>query len=267
MDNFKKQLKQGDIIMHHAHGWLSSIIRNFDQSHYNHCSIYDKDDFLYESVNGGVKRKKIQESIATQKTALISIFRLEGIPQEKTHLLINNIEEKYRENSYAYSQVLLLASLLLKRKHNIKGVLGKCINLLALGFEKTIMLFFDRSDKNLMCSELIYRTYMDVCHQEKNKIFSLNIPLECSPIFELESDANKLKFPCDINKLNEIKLNKTKENRSLKKTFNFSGKLKKAKLYNFITPGDLVRCLNLYEIATYKTEYTRNFTKCEICKS
>ena len=294
MENFKKQLKQGDIIMHHAHGWLSNIIRSFDQSNYNHCSIYDSDGYIIESVNGGVQRKTIEDSIKTQKTYLITIFRLKNIPDNKTQLLIDNINKNYTSNTYAYSQILLLAFLLLKRKLKLRGFLGRLVNVFYSFFEKIIMFIFDRKDKNMMCSELIYRTYMDIYKQEKNSDFCFDVPLECSPVFELEEEVNQHLFPCDIDELNRIKLigannemnfqkqlfegtlppYKRKTYSTINSNFNknkmnnkLSEKLKKSKLYNYITPGDLVRSSNIYEVATYKTKRTKTQPNCKLCQA
>ena len=122
ISNFKKQLKQGDIIMHHAHGWISNIIKNYDQSNYNHCSIYDKDGFLYESITcGGIQRKTIEDSLKAQKTVLVTIFRVKNIDNTKTKFLIEAIKKYPKNTTYAYSQLLLLAGILWKRKREVRS--------------------------------------------------------------------------------------------------------------------------------------------------
>ena len=92
MKDFKNNLKQGDIIMYHSHGWISNLIRKTDQSDYNHCSIYDKDGFIYEAISGGVQRKKIEDSIKHLNTALITIFRVRNVNFSETNLISNYIK-------------------------------------------------------------------------------------------------------------------------------------------------------------------------------
>ena len=197
MENFKNQLKQGDIILHHAHGWLSNIIRNLDQSYYNHCSIYDKDGFLYESTKGGIKRKTIEESIKNQQTNQITIFRSKNADQKKMKFLIDTVEA-YPKNTFAYSQIFLLASILWKRKKNLNGLRGKLANLLFLAFEKIIFLLVDSKNTNMICSELVYRSYMDVAKKHNDVSFTIHIPIECNPLFVFENEEIKKEYPCDI---------------------------------------------------------------------
>lgn len=308
MENLRKQLKQGDIIMHHAHGWLSTIIRTYDQSHYNHCSIYDKDGFLYECINGGITRKTIEESIKDQKTSLITIFRTKNADQKKMQCLINTIKS-YPKNTYAYSQILLLASILWKRKQNLTGILGKIANVFFLVFEKIIFLFVDKKNANMICSELIYRAYMDVAKETKDIGFSIHIPLECNPLFVFENEELQKLYPCELERYDEnnasgitnkndnsesstqiekiqaylsdlfstekyhtlsfVKYSPYDNNTDMlaKKAKNVARILKRAQLYNFITPGDIARSLDTYVVATYKTDLINNFTNCPVCNN
>ena len=305
MNDFKNNLKQGDIIMHHAHGCVSNIIRKIDQSHYNHCSIYDKEGFLYEAVNGGIQRKKIEDSIKHQNTALITIFRVKNIDFNKSDLVSNYIKPILK-NKFAYSQIVLIAAILWKRKRQLKGIKSSILNLIFLFYEKIMSGVIDNEDNNMTCSELVYRTYMDIAKKQQNLNFIIHIPLECSPIFILEDEEIVNTNPCDpdiYEKYNNdtanaykkgnviiekattylknlfstknydtlslakhsIPFTQNKTDLLIKKSKKVNKILKKAKLYNFITPGDIVRSLDTYPVATYKTEKASKFKKCAIC--
>lgn len=246
MENFKNQLKQGDIILHHAHGWLSNIIRDLDQSYYNHCSIYDKDGFLYESIKGGIKRKTIEESIKNQKTSLITIFRSKNADQKKMKLLIDTIEA-YPKNTFAYSQMCLLASILWKRKQNLNGLWGKFANLLFLVFEKIIFLFVDRKNTNMICSELVYRSYMDVAKKHNDVSFTIHIPIECSPLFVFENEEIKKEYPCDFEYYEKNNLETVQQN-----TFvDDKNEIKSSTFKNYITNLFSTGNYDLLSIAKY----------------
>lgn len=182
LDDFINQLEQGDIIMHHAHGFVSETIRVLEGSDYNHCSIYDKDGYVYESVTGGVVRKKLCESICTQNTSAVTNLRLKNLPKDKS-LLIETIEKHHTSDVYAYDQIVLLAMILLKKKLglNNKNTSSFTEKLLIYTADKLTGVF-DPNNKNEICSELIYRAYEEVANLTGNTNFHLNIDIHSSMI-------------------------------------------------------------------------------------
>lgn len=182
LQDFINNLEQGDIIMHHAHGFLSESIRALDGSNYNHCSIYDKDGYVYESVTGGIKKKELKESIATQKTAAITNFRLENLPEDKS-LLIETIEKYHTSNIYAYDQIVLLAMILLKKELALDNPETRSFVENFLIYTTNFLTnLFDPNNKNEICSEVIYRAYEEVANHTGNTDFHMVIDIDESMI-------------------------------------------------------------------------------------
>lgn len=181
LEHFISQLKQGDIILHHAHDWISTPIRYFDNSDYNHCSIYDKDGFVYESVAEGVVRKKLEASIEAQNTSYVVNMRTNEIELSAsiTQQLIANIEQRYVNNRYGYSQ-LLLTGLMLKRWLDPNDFLKKLSFAFLTKVSNDLMSFLDYSNKTLLCSELVYKAYNDIAIKTKTDKMELVMPIEHS---------------------------------------------------------------------------------------
>lgn len=283
--------------MYHGHDWISNFIKKLINSEYNHSAIYDKDGFIYESLsNRGIVRKKIEDSVYSQKTDVITIFRVKNLPIEHTEKLIETIKN-YGKNKFGHSQSLLLTGILWKEKQNFNFVLKHLSNLIIFIFEKLVSKIWDSKNKNMICSELIYRAYMDTAKALNDSNFIIHIPMECNPIL-YASNTNDLEYsyPCEANanpndfKENTFKtiknqLNNTQKssdfeifslikysNNKEKHTRNLERKTKKAakilkqnEFYNFITPVDLVRSLDTYPVATYKTEKALKNKDCKFC--
>lgn len=291
MEKLKNQLQQGDIIMHYSHDLISNIIRKFDQTEFNHCSIYDKNGFLYESVKGGVQRKKIEKSLKDQNTDSITVFRLKNINKKKTHHLIETLEA-YPKKGFAYAQILLIFYILWKKKLKLPPTFDSLFNLIFLFFEKFISILIDRKEnKNMICSELVYLTYMHTAKKLNDPSFIIHLPFECSTIFFLQNLKTQKLFSCNLKKYDENNLNW--KNTTTTTTFNkeklieinadkyyleslikyntnpktYQKNIKKAeeiikkiKIYNLITPGDLTRSLDTFPVITFKILKTKGST-------
>ncbi len=181
LELFISQLRQGDIILHHAQDWISTPIRYFDRSDYNHCSIYDKNGFIYESIGEGVVRKKLEKSIIDQNTSYVVNMRTSEIELSPsiTQQLINNIEQRYLNNNYGYSQ-LLLTGLMLKRWLDPNDYLKQLSLAFLTKISNDLMSFLDSSNKTLLCSELIYKTYNDIAIKTNTPKMEFVMPIEDS---------------------------------------------------------------------------------------
>lgn len=206
LDDFINKLEQGDIIMHHAHGFISETIRELDGSDYNHCSIYDKEGYVYESVTGGVVRKTLFESICTQETSAVTNFRVNNLPKDKS-ILIETLKKNHTSDVYAYDQIVLLAMILLKKKLGLDNkITGSFTQNLLIYLADRVTKEFDPNNKNEICSELIYRTYEEAADLTGNIDFHLCIDVESTLIpFDKKN----------INKISKISKSYLKQNKSL----------------------------------------------------
>ena len=262
------------------------IIRKLIDSEYDHSAIYDKDGYVYESLSKrGIVRNSIENSLFSQKTALITIYRVKGIPTEHTEKLIDAIKS-YGKNKFGHSQSLLLIGVLWKEKKNFNFILKHLSNFVLFIFEKIVSKIWDRKNKNMICSELIYRAYMDTAKTLNNSNFALHVPIECNPII-YASNTNDLEYsyPCKTNEdssnfekhsfsttkrfLNGLRKSSEFEIFSLtkysyakeekmdsleRKAKKVAKILKRNEFYNFIIPSDLIRSLDTYPVATFKTK-------------
>lgn len=141
----------------------------------------------------------------------------------------------------------LLASILWKRKQNLNGLWGKFANLLFLVFEKIIFLFVDRKNTNMICSELVYRSYMDVAKKHNDVSFTIHIPIECSPLFVFENEEIKKEYPCDFEYYEKNNLETVQQN-----TFvDDKNEMKSSTFKNYITNLFSTGNYDLLSIAKY----------------
>ncbi len=303
MEAFIKQLKRGDIIFHHAHDTIANIIRSLDHKDYNHCSIYDKDGYIYEMVAEGLVRKKLEDSLEKQKSYAVTNFRVKNLSEDSAKKIIDNIEESYRNRPYAKIQLVLLLILFLKK---LLPAIPSKLNFLKIGFIyiiNTAIKVVDPKNRYLICSELIYRTYRDVCQIEDdlgtNIIFLgdtsiLGNVVEKKELFEtVDHKGGQGKDLKSVLDSSDVLISEINQGRSVQDACNNNivfldsemGSLKKLKmsignlnvknpgilslldkidLSNFITPGDIANALNLEKKDTYKVKKHKD---CEFCEA
>lgn len=181
LEHFITQLKQADIILYHAHDVISSPIRYFDNSSYNHCSIYDKDGYVFESIGNGVVRKKLGKSINDQNASFVVNMRPKEIELSAsiTQQIITTIENKYLGKAYGFSQ-LLLSGLMLKRWLDPNDYLKKLSFAFLTKATNDLMTFLDPSNKTLLCSELIYKAYNNIANKRNLDQMKIVMPIEDS---------------------------------------------------------------------------------------
>jgi len=256
----KQVLKTGDIIMHYGDDIIARMIHKFNDTQYNHCSIYDKDGYLYESVSGGVQRKKIEESVCVQKSHELTILRLKDSKEDLDDVIKIIKEEYLHEESYAISQILLLFLLSLKKyylekdssfikKYTYKKMIYSCHFL-----EK----IFDPNNSRHLCTELIYRAYEEAAITKNKKQLHLQVPIETS-FLSFSKD-----FKIFFNRNRKLK-NKNYSNLSIHDLQDTNPEeyeiFKRIEFSNFITPKDLEFTKNLEKIIVYKkgVNFDQNF--------
>lgn len=279
---FISRLRQGDIIFHHAHDSLSSLIQTLDNSNYNHCSIYDKDGYIYESVKEGVVRKKISESIIQQKTYSITNFRVYEMSRVNSEKLIEIINKKYLGKYFAKTQIVFLALVFLRKKlMNVTRSNFK-VAIFIVRLFNFIFRFLDFKNNSLICSELIYRVFREFCKEDggnMNLMLSAKDSVFNEYYYKLETNSNENEmslqemtdFRCYTNffyfdenpELRTKQLNLERNIRCLKILHpKLIQLLKKIEPSNFVSPKDLSKALNVYKLDTF---FSKKHTKCEFC--
>ena len=275
-----KNLKKGDIILYHGNHPLSRLIRYFDESTYNHCSIYDEDGFVYEAEFNGVVRRPLTESIEISEAILVTHWRLEDAPNDMTPII--NTIKTYTNTHYSVSQLLLLATVLLKRKlTNNKSLFSFTHQYLLYAIDELETLI-DKNNNGFMCSELVYRAFntqensnfhIKFTHQKSlrnapkalfkflkkpKKVHQIKTTKAKAPIIEAFENYKTKKETLkgltsrvsnDINAalLSKNPIDNYNKNKELftKSNAKIDDFLNQINLSNFITPGDIERSINL----------------------
>jgi len=71
----QRDLKPGDVLLHHSWHWISRLIRNFDGSEFSHASIYDG-TMVVEMDTPGIVTKTIDQILSN--TAYVHVFRFKN---------------------------------------------------------------------------------------------------------------------------------------------------------------------------------------------
>lgn len=284
LSEFKNHLQSGDVIMHHAHGFISNTIRKFNRSNYNHCSVYDKNGYVYESVTGGIQRKTVEDSLKTQKTYAISIYRLNSSSEDKIVKVTETIQNHYTSKIYAYSQIGYLGILLARKFYGTNSKFRKYTYKYFLYACDLFGKIMDPLNKNHTCSELVYRAYKQTANTLKDPELYIVFPFESSPLnynnttYLPENSTNSSSKKGILVIINNtyslikksipiffsasfLSQNATNDLQNIKQEL--SEILTEIDIDNFITPGDLEKAINLDFIATYKTD--KSDRKCNFC--
>ena len=232
-------LQQGDVLLYHGNHHLSKIIRFLDQSNYNHCAIYDKDNYVYEAVYGGVVRRTLEESVKDSQATKVNVLRLNTAPRDMEKVL-DKIKCFSKTTKYSVSQLLLLAFFLLMQKMFSNTLLCFLWGVFGVVCMDVLERLFDKKDKGFMCSELVYRCFN-----------------ECGcGVYSIELNTTKGILSCLCGEDVFLKVKASGMKKCVKRFLEYINKKRvgfKARIrtHNFITPGDIERSLSLNTVGVF----------------
>jgi hypothetical protein len=153
------QFQPGDVLLFNGQSWLSKAIRFFDSADVNHAALAVDGSTLIEAAGKGLRQGPIQDAVAGNNFTLV--YRLPG--QVDMGGVVSSGEAFLHQGTpYAYQQIVLLGLLSVSRRVDIKSrILRALVRTACDHAAKLINSLFERGDKLMICSEFVWRSYMD----------------------------------------------------------------------------------------------------------
>lgn len=103
LEDLKRELQKGDVILSHGDSWLSWLIREVSQSYWNHASMYIGDDKFIEADWNGVVIKDLEKLVSRN----IGIFRHKDSEKINLEKIVKDVKN-FEGYKYDYTQLIEL---------------------------------------------------------------------------------------------------------------------------------------------------------------
>jgi hypothetical protein len=151
----KTERLAGDIILYHGNSLLAKLIQFFDGTEMNHAGIYLGEGMVGEALDGGLKQRTLEESMADDEYVIVR--RLITDPGTMDPVVNKARDYLAIGNRYGFEQIFLLAFLGLTRKLQVNPFLEWLLRKL---FDQAASWLMNQGDKQpMICSEFAYRCY------------------------------------------------------------------------------------------------------------
>jgi len=137
LDNLRKVLEPGDVILFHTHSVINWAIRKLTKSYWGHSAMYIGDGLYIESIASGV----YINDIIVLGNADIKIYRHDSMTVDIAYRIVESTKTKSKKG-YDYKAILYLFKLLVTGKRfGNDGKIGIedkyiCSELIALAYQE-----------------------------------------------------------------------------------------------------------------------------------